>query len=125
MQGKIIVNPDGIVYFGLGSFGAEGTYVTTYWRLDVSADRVAHGEPASWPDKSPCVKPDDQGKDHLTLWRVCNADGSYAENPGSIPPAFSETEEVPRPKVRPGTEIRWSWRGWQKWSRKEKDWVLA
>jgi hypothetical protein len=125
MQGKIIINADGIAYFGLGSFGTEGTYVTTYWRLDVPSDRVVHGESACWPDKSPYVKPDQQGTTHVTSWRVCNADGSYADAPQSIPPAFAETSEVPRPKVRPGTELRWSYHGWQKWSRKEKAWVPA
>lgn len=127
MQGKIIVNADGIVYFGLGSFGTEGTYVTTYWRLDARPDQVTDGESAHWPDRSPCVVPDHQVGDYTNFvaLRIVNADGSYAENPGSIPPAFAETIQVPRPKVRRGTELRWSYHGWQKWSRKEKGWVPA
>lgn len=40
-------------------------------------------------------------------------------------PAFREEKEVARPKVRKGTELRWNgYRGcWQKFSRREKDWV--
>lgn len=124
MQGKITIR-DGTPYFGLGSFGTEGKYITTYWRLDVPASRAVDGEGAFWPDKSPYVKLEDQSVPGADTWRVCNADGSYAEHPRSLPPAFAETIEVPRPKVRNGTELRWSWRGWQKWSRKEKNWVLA
>jgi hypothetical protein len=123
MQGKIIVNADGVVYFGLGSFGTEGTYVTTYWRLDARPDQVDHGESAYWPEKSPYVMPENHRADGAS-WRVVDADGSYASHPEQLPPAFSETIEVPRPKVRAGTEIRWSaLHGWQKWSRKEKGWV--
>jgi hypothetical protein len=119
MQGKITIR-DGIPYFGLGSFGTEGTYVTTYWRLDARPDQVDHGEPAHWPASSLYVKMED-----LRMWRVVNADGGYASNPEQLPPAFAETSEVPRPKVRPGTELRWSYHGWQKWSRKEKAWIPA
>lgn len=126
MQGKIIVK-DGIVYFGLGSFGTEGTYVTTYWRLDARPNQVNHGESAHWPDKSPCVKPEHQLGDYVNAvaWRVCNADGSYASNPEQLPPAYAETIEIPRPKVHQGTRVQWSWRGWQKWSKKEKRWIPA
>lgn len=127
MQGKIIVNADGIVYFGLGSFGTEGKYVTTYWRLDARPDQVDHDEPAYWLDGRPYVTPENHFRSRTdgTSWRVVNADGSYASNPEKLPPAFAETIEIPRPKVRPGVDLRWSFHGWQKWSRKEKAWIPA
>lgn len=86
MLGKITIR-NGVVYFGIGSFHTEGKYLTTYWRLGATASQIVEGEGASWPDNSPCVKPDHQLGDHINsvAWRVCNADGSFADSPQSHP----------------------------------------
>src|SRR5690554_5849457 len=104
MQGKIVVNPDGIVYFASGFYVSteEGKYHTNFWRLDARSDWVDNGESAYWPTGQPCVKPDRQSGEGIA-WRVCYEDGSYAPWPEQLPPAFSKTIEVPRPRVRQRT----------------------
>lgn len=124
LQGKIVVR-DGKVYFALGFYlsSEEGKCHTNFWRLDVDTSKVTDGEAAYSPD-SGFVKPEKlRGMGLHDRWRICNADGSFAPRPGSVPAAIGEDTDIPKPTVRKGVAVRWGHHGWEKYSRKDRGWV--
>lgn len=122
MEGKIAIR-DGKVYFASGFYLStiEGVHTTNFFRLECSPESVTEGEFAWSP--SPHTVKVRRGMGIHAEWRICNADGSPGG--GHSPAAFSEETTIPRPKVRAGTDLRWSHHGWQKYSKRERNWIPA
>lgn len=125
MEGKIAIR-DGKVYFASGFYLStiEGVHTTNFFRLECSPESVTEGEFA-WSPSIHTVKVR-RGMGIRAEWRICSADGLRSSS-GDFSPgaALSEDTCIPRPKVRAGTDIRWSHRGWAKYSKRERNWIPA
>ena len=116
----LVARPDGFAYVRWGyALDNEPAMRWLYFPLGVKAATVKY----------------DYGRE-LPLPLVHLGEGIYREKPepgrltfrlaqgGSTKSAVEETEPVPAPKVRKGTETRWHGGRWEKYSKRE-GWVIA